>query len=879
VSNASWSQLDSDLDALLDLDPATREARLQQIAQSDPDKALALRRWLSSIDQSAGMLETRAAVAPGGSGPWRALEIVGRGGMGEVWRGERSDGAFERSVAIKFLRVDRAAAGASIGRERVLLARLRHPGLAQLLDGGVSDDGRPWLVTEWVEGLRLDRWIEERRPVLRARVQLLLRLAEAVAYAHSHLIVHRDLKPANVMVDAEGMPRLLDFGIARLLDEANPAMSTLEGAMTPAFAAPEQLRGEPVDTRTDVYALGALLHFVVTGKSRFDAGDSSLAALVERVCHQDAKAPSECAADAGIDADLDAITLTALARDPAQRYASAEALAADLRHWLAGEAVSTRLPTRGERLRRFVRSHRVETALVAALILALTLGVATTTWQAMRAESARRSAVNERDAALAEVDRSEHLIDTFARLFREAEGDEKLSASEWLDRAAAVGSNSSPDETASQTRLLAKLAAIEQDRGQHARAAKLLERVLAAPAAALPPAEWVDVHCRLGAAHKSMGDTEAALSAFAEGVGIAERLTGTARLGLIDCLSERAGMPMRNGVVGPADFEAGERALRELDLITASGDLRWRRANVLYVLATLHDLASHPDQAAHYYQQVLDIDRALGNTESPDHAALLTSHAGSLQRVGDLRGAETQFETGIAIYRRFSGRHPSLATNIANLATVKNLLGKYSQAEALAREALIMIQAIDGENPPAAGNAAHALGVALREQGRYPESLAAFDAATRNFSASDSTRGVGLEQRMEVARALATLASGDGSAAAKSIQVTLATLRAQSFPRILIEALLADARIQRALGKPQVAVASAREALGLMTERMTVQHPTRADAMLELALALADSGASDEARKLLDQAEPVLRQRLGADHPRTREARVLTERL
>ena len=216
---AQWDALSDELDALLELDPATRENRLSAIHANDEQRAGALRDWLRAITDSDGLLETRRP-APAGTGPWRPLAPVGDGGMGEIWRGERADGAFTREVAIKFLRGDRHRMAASIGRERALLARLRHPGIAQLLDGGLTCDGRPWLVTEWIDGRRLDDWLAHSSPPPRQRVTLLRRLAEAVAYAHANLVVHRDLKPANVMVAPAG-PQVIDFGIARAMADTH----------------------------------------------------------------------------------------------------------------------------------------------------------------------------------------------------------------------------------------------------------------------------------------------------------------------------------------------------------------------------------------------------------------------------------------------------------------------------------------------------------------------------------------------------------------------------------------------------------------------------------------------------------------------------------
>ncbi|HET7844409.1 MAG TPA: serine/threonine-protein kinase, partial [Xanthomonadales bacterium] len=259
-----WSSSqDREMDELLALDAAAREARLAGIAREQPERAQRLRDWLRAVEASAGSLEANTADGRR-FGPWRAIRLVGRGGMGEVYSGERADGAFERRVAIKRMRPDRATSPAQLARERALLAGLDHPGIARLLDGGALEDGSPWLVTEWIEGTTLDRWLAAQPRSRRERVALLRDVCAAIAYAHGHLVVHRDLKPANVMVDLDGRPHVVDFGIARALDEERSRALTDDRALTPAFAAPEQLTGGAITTRTDVDSLGVLLYWLLT---------------------------------------------------------------------------------------------------------------------------------------------------------------------------------------------------------------------------------------------------------------------------------------------------------------------------------------------------------------------------------------------------------------------------------------------------------------------------------------------------------------------------------------------------------------------------------------------------------------------------------------
>lgn len=334
--DARWSaeRLEADFDALLDLGEAARAQALADIERTDPGRAQALRRWLGAVSASAGLLEdVGAAAAPGRIervGPWRLEGLIGRGGSGEVYLGRRADGAFERQVAVKLLRADRDA-DARIVEERRLLARLDHPNIARLLDGGVAPDGRPWLVTEYIEGRPLDEWLREGAPDLDRRLRTFTALTDAVACAHASGIVHADLKPANVLIDGNDQPHLLDFGVARLLEHATAGS---RHGLTPAWAAPEQFDGAPADPRSDVYALGLLLYLLLTGDAPIGAQAHALSELKALRQQQDSPAPSLRAPAreaARIRDELDAVVLRCLARDPAQRPANAGAVLAELR--------------------------------------------------------------------------------------------------------------------------------------------------------------------------------------------------------------------------------------------------------------------------------------------------------------------------------------------------------------------------------------------------------------------------------------------------------------------------------------------------------------------------------------------------------------------
>jgi tetratricopeptide (TPR) repeat protein len=851
VDAERWAALSERLDALLDVPVDARESLLVDLAA---DEAEALRGWLRAIEQSAGLMEREPeAAAPDRIGPWRLIAVVGRGGMGEVWRGERADDAFQREVAIKFLRLDRPQAARSIARERALLARLRHPGIAQLLDGGMSADGRPWLVTEWVEGRAFDAWLREAAPSLRERVALLLALARAVAYAHGQRVLHRDLKPANIRVEADGSPRLLDFGIGELL-EAEPGV-TREAALTPEFAAPEQLRGEPADVRSDVHALGSLLWFALCERPPHGSDARALAELVERVCQRDPEPPSRHARVDGVDADLDAIALKALARAPQQRYASADALALDLERWLAGDSVAARLPGRVERLVRAVRRHPLESALGLALLLALAGGVLVAREETRRADAARLQAEQARDAALAEADRGERLVDTFAGLFAQAGAEQALTANAWLDRARDAALRLVDSDAAAGQALLVRLAAVEQDRGEHARALALLERVVS-QSENLDPELRVRAGCRRGSALAMLGREAEAIAVYDAAIVDADALQGSARLARVDCLQGRANLALFRGEAQAEELALGAQALAELDALSATGDLRWRRASLLYTLAALLDLSGRDAEAAQRYGEVMALDEALGNTDSTDHATLIASRAGALQRAGDWATADADYTRAIALHARLAPEHPNLGSHRANLASLKALRGDAEGAVAQSEAALAM------PNLHAVGraNALHALGQAQAMLGEHTVALATLEAAAQAYIESGQPARA-LRPRIKQVRVHVLAKQWE---AAQALYDALDAESRDAPPAQRAELLREGVALKRARGDLSAARALA-DALDELVVATPAEHPLRQLVALEQLQLRADAGELVAAE--IERRQAALAKQLAPTHP------------
>jgi serine/threonine-protein kinase len=397
-----WAALSPYLDQALDLPDEQRQSWLAALSATDPEKARDVRALLTRHRQieDEGFLDDSPLSPPTGAwgqtiGPYTLKAPIGQGGMGTVWLAQRTDGRFERQVAIKFLNIALGVRGdAQFRREGTIVARLQHRHIAQLLDAGVADTGQPYLVLEHVDGERIDDYCESHQLNVFARVELFLEVLAAVAHAHANLIVHRDLKPSNVLVTRVGEVKLLDFGVAKLLEnagESTPLTRDGVAGLTPEYAAPEQINGEPVSTSTDIYSLGVLLFALLAGRHPLDGGRGSPAELIKAIVEDDAPRLSQVVTDARtrrlLRGDLDTIVGKALKKSPAERYASVTAMADDLRRVLRHEPISASADTWRYRAAKFVRRHRGAVAAGVAMFVLLTAGLVTAEYQRRLADS------------------------------------------------------------------------------------------------------------------------------------------------------------------------------------------------------------------------------------------------------------------------------------------------------------------------------------------------------------------------------------------------------------------------------------------------------------------------------------------------------------
>jgi non-specific serine/threonine protein kinase/serine/threonine-protein kinase len=410
-----WQRVEALFHAALERDAEFRDAFLRDACAGDESLLHEVRKLVESHQPAQRAIRTAAvrdavqnlAVAestlPTGSqiGAYRVIREIGRGGMGTVFLAERADEQFEKQVAIKLIRrgMDTESIIRHFRNERQILASLEHPNVARLIDGGTTEDGLPYVVMEYVEGQAIDEYCAANNLSVTERLELFRKVCSAVSYAHQHLVVHRDIKPSNILVTRDGVPKLLDFGIARLLEVDSGPSATMTGTrlMTPEYASPEQVRGEHATTLTDVYSLGVVLYELLTGVRPYRFRSDSPLDIAEAICHVEPARPSTAAVPQSLGGltgeqlrkrlrgDLDNIVLTALRKEPERRYESVERFSDDVRKHLESLPIAARPDTWGYRTAKFVRRNRVGVVATAALSIAIIAGITTAMWEAHRA--------------------------------------------------------------------------------------------------------------------------------------------------------------------------------------------------------------------------------------------------------------------------------------------------------------------------------------------------------------------------------------------------------------------------------------------------------------------------------------------------------------
>lgn len=698
-----WPEIEPLLDQLLDLPEPDRAAWLERELADSPEKRQLLEGLLRADRDSAALMAEPAALPADAFaslatpplavgehiGPYVIRQELGRGGMGTVLLADRDDGQFEQRVAIKMVRADNwdPAAVERFSLERRILARLQHPHIARLLDGGMLENGSPFLVMEYVEGQPLTEWCDAHALHRRARVQLFLQVCDAIEYAHQQLVVHRDLKPANILVTEQGEVKLLDFGIAKLLEPNVEAdmLGTRTRMFTPAYAAPEQYLGAPMTVATDGYQLGLVLYELVAGERAHQDAATTPLSHQRAVLETDPRLPSLARARhsterSGLDDDLDAILMKALEREPEHRYPTVEALRRDLSDMLADRPVLARNPTLSYRARKYVRRNRVGVVGASLVLISLVVGVAGVLLQA-------RVAARERDLARASERRATAINDFVLRELLEAPMPERtlgrpLTVAEVLGNASRAIGHAFPDEPEIGAGVRMTLARSYQALG-------LADSARANASAALdiltrhrPP----EARDRLEA-RAIVADLELDRGRFVEGQQLFEALAqDQARV-----LGPRAPETLRSRAqIGRALAEqrqlmAADSLLRgALEQIPDATGTQWRlAAEMRGWLASVRIQQSRPREAVGLLRETLALERKQLGSEHPLVISTLRKLADALESDLQRTEAGAVLEEAVQLSTRVNGAgHPATADAYMGLA--RNLDNRLDHEAALA---------------------------------------------------------------------------------------------------------------------------------------------------------------------------------------------------
>jgi serine/threonine-protein kinase len=868
MDTARWERIRELFDEARELDAGARDAFLDGACGDDAELRVEVIDLLR-IDAGTDDPDDRdplAAIVGGAAlesdsvegeriGPYRVIREMGRGGMGRVFLAERDDGEFDQTVALKLLGIGLSSPHLveRFRQERQILARLQHPNIARLLDGGVTADGQPFFALELVEGEPLDRYCDRHRLTVEERLRLFAEVCGALVYAHSALVIHRDLKPENILVTEEGRVRLLDFGIAKVMadEEGGPtATRTAMVAMTPAYASPEQVRGEPVGTATDVYSLGVILYELLTGCRPYDV-DSRRPTEIERVVAEleparpstrvgrrpagepggDTSVADQRRTDPGrlrrtLAGDLDVICMKALRKEPERRYVSVQALLDDVRRHLDGLPVTARPATLGYRLGKGVRRNRWAVGAAATVFLTSTTLVGFYTVRL----------ADERDRAQVEAAKAGEVAAFLQGLFEVSDPSESLgetvTARELLDEGARRIDEGLADQPEVQVTMLRVIGEVYASLGLHAQARPLLERSLD-----LSLELYGDTHeevalgqIALASIVQDGGELAESGALFRTGVETMRRVHGPDHPRVAEAIEALAYWLESNG-----DFEEAEEqyrlALGILRSTAPEGDER-----VVSVAASLGNFLrqlGRLDESEPLLREALTAQRTLYGNRHPDVASTARTLAALLRDQGRYSEADSLYQEVLSIRREVLGEHhPTVATTLNSYAILLGRMGETDRALAISREYLATLQTIYSEPHPNVAAAYHNLATSLHDVGELEEPIELF---RKSIEMQDIVYRDGHPNR--------------------------------AFPRVGLASVFRDR------GTSELAEPLGREALAIRRESLPPGHRYTGEALSGLGQTLMDLGRHAEAEPLLLEAYEIF---VNAEGPEAR--RTLTTR-
>jgi len=874
IPRARWQQIQSLFEQLVDTRESERAAHLSRACGDDMELRLSVESLLKSDERQGDPLlnvigeaaeslldDQQDRLIGKRIGPYRVVSILGHGGMSIVYRGERDDSQYQQIVAIKVLQHStlHPRLRSRLHSERHILATLDHPSIARLIDSGDLEDGTPYLVMEYVDGESIDAYCDSRTLFVRERIELFIQVCAAVQYAHRNLVVHRDIKPSNIFVTQEGAPKLLDFGIAKLLAPESlshtlPVTRLQERILTPENAAPEQVLGRPITTATDIYALGVLLYHLLTGRSPYRLLSYSQLQLERAICMDDPQRPSQMVvaklggekdADRSrisdrrglspqrlrtrLSGDLDSIVAMAMRKEPERRYPSVEALADDLNRHLLGQPVRARQGDWRYNTAKFMRRHLLAVGAVAAVFLGLALFAATLLWENHRIELARDATAQERDRA---QQVSAFLVDVFSQADPfNAQGKEP-TAKELLDRGAEKISGNLTLQPEVRAQLLESIGLAYRRQGFSERAIPLFEQAVAIRRQEKP---------------LDNGRIAAALANLAHALTDAGHLVSAqANLEQAVALSESGG-----------ESRAAETA-----------DILMQFANF-----TL-EAKSDPKRAAELFGKALNIYRVSPTNQSLQIAKTLTGLATTAIWSDDFALAEHYQREALEIFQATVSRnYPDNAIALANLGYALTQRGKYTEAEQVLNEALQIERTVFGADNQRVAAIQANLGVLYDREGDLPRAVAANQSALKimkdRLGANHYMVGYYLD-----ALAILYLKADDLTVAEDDVRQALA-IYAKSLPARHLYIASARQTLGEILlrrGSLDAAETELRAAWDINMELAGADNWRTARSEASLGWILIERNKASEGEPMLVAARSKLMATMGSRHPATQQA-------
>jgi serine/threonine-protein kinase len=821
--------------------PAQRARVIEDACRDNPDLQHEVQRLISAYENLGDVFEVTGpavvepSTAPGATiiGAYRLVRELGRGGAGVVHLAARCDDEFEKAVAIKLLRPgfysDELVR--RFRNERQILANIEHPYIAKLLDGGSAPDGSPYLVMEYIDGLPIDTYCQTHSLSLRDRLQLFCKVCEAVQFAHQNLVVHRDIKPSNILVTAGGVPKLLDFGIAKLLNPASSAPPDVTVAdarpMTPDYASPEQIRGEPITTATDVYTLGVLLYRLLTGRRPYRLRTGELPELARAICEEEPTRPSVAIADdreepaapglleKALRGDVDNIVLKAMRKETDRRYVSVEQLADDIQRYLADMPVRAAADTARYRASKFLRRHKTGVATAAAVLVlvttaavALAIQAATIARERDRADASRQRA--EREAAKAEAINS-FLLQAFGAANPMTGTGRDVTVAAVLTSAAATARHAFAGDPEIEAAVLNEIGLSFIELGRYDDAAPVLDRALT----------------------------------------LRKEARGNQR-DLAESLESKATL-----LRWQIKFDDAEKLYREaltiLRGLTENTDQQ--QVQLLTGLALAFNQRGDDTRAIPVYEEALQILPG-GHVSDRVRAELLASAGISYRRLENYPRAEASYRQALDIERRILGpEHPDVGTILNNLGVLMNTTGRYTEAENFHNEALTVRRASLGSEHPYVANSLLNLAVTRESRGDMSGAADLYKDAAR---ITRSALGADHPRFGQILRNWGTLLANQGKPA-DAVPLLRDALRirraALGDSRDVADSLSALANALRHMGSSREAESVARQARDLTLKLLPQESEPVAVSNRELGAALCSQGNLTAGLEFLHDSE------------------------